>query len=178
MGLFDFLQRKKATNISSSDQVSSPEFTDNELEFLAYSANHDTDIQSFSKRFFYEYKLDYNKTIKKLLDADLLAIATAEKSLKIYTVNELKNFLKQKGLSSTGSKDVLIEKIIAQTTDFHDFFTKRIYILTDLGEQFIKDYHDRMNKQLQHTVFTTIPVFSIFLLISSCPSALQIGFSL
>lgn len=155
MGLFDFLQKKK--NIfSSSDQNALSEFTDSELKFLAYSAGHDTDIHSFSKHFFYQYNLNYKKTIKKLLDANLLIIGTAEDSLNIYTVKELKDYLKQQDISTTGKKDILIEKIISQTTEYADFFTKRTYSLTSEGKLMVDDYNNRKAKQMQHNVFATI----------------------
>lgn len=155
MGLLD-LFKKKAITVSSSEQVTSSEFTDNELAFLKYSAGHDTDVQTFSKQFFYHYDLDYSKTINKLLNAGLLTIGTAEESLNLYTVNDLRLFLKQNGLSTTGKKDALIERIITQTTDFHNFFTKRIYILTDLGRKFVDDYNHKMDERIQRIVSTTI----------------------
>ncbi len=153
MGLFGIFKRKTA-DITSAPLPS--EFTDNEIAFLQYSAGHSTDINTFSKHFSYKYDLDYKKTLQKLLNARLLRISTAEEALNIYTVNELKTYLKQKELSTTGKKDVLIERIITQTTDYSDFFTNRTYSLTDTGKLLIDDYNDRTAKNIQQIICTTM----------------------
>lgn len=155
MGLLNFL-KKKTESIISIAATPTPKLTNGEIAFLQYSAGHDTDISTFSKQFLDSYDLDYDKTIQKLLNAELLCVATAEDSLKLYKTDLLKDFLKQKGLSTTGKKDVLIERIITQTTDFSVFFSKRAYALTNAGKILIEDYNTKKTQEFKCTVSTTI----------------------
>ncbi len=153
MRLLDIFKKKTADTTSAPLSFN---FTDNEIAFLQYSAGHSTDINTFSKHFFYNYDLDYKKTLQKLLNSNLLRISTVEESLNVYTASELKDYLKQKGFSTTGKKEILIERIISQTTGYADFFTKRTYSLTPEGKLIVEDYNNKATKHIQHIVFTTI----------------------
>ncbi len=154
MGIFNFV--KKTANNLRNTQSSKPELSVAEFLFLKYLSNHDTDISTFSKSFEYNYNLDYNKTINFLIDNEYVRIGSATESLVINTVSDLKFFLKEQGMATSGNKDILINRILTQTTGFDTFFQKRIYILTEKGSITIEKYEEKRISNLKKKISDTI----------------------
>ena len=170
MGLFDKFFKKitvRTTIIQKSDEELQKEYDNirhtcsprqlnrkrygiapEEIMFLEYASGHATDLSTFAKSFYYDYGLDYEKTVNFLLKDNYMRIGSSEESLVVNTILELKNFLKLKQLPVSGKKDDLIQRILTQTTDYDTYFSKRIFILTEKGQSIINEYEiDKINQQ-------------------------------
>lgn len=111
-----------------------------EISFLEYASGHETDLSTFSKKFYYDYNLDYAKTIDFLLLNGFLRYSTPPESLKLYNVQCLKDYLKKINQPVSGNKNALIARIIESSTNFEEFFSKKCYMLTDKGISIINQF--------------------------------------
>lgn len=111
-----------------------------EINFLEYAAGHNSDTSTFSKKFFYEYGLNYNETISFLISNGYIITGNAAESLDLYPLQDLKNFLKEYGLPVSGTKPVLIQRIIESSKEYSNFFTQRKFVLTEKGKEVIGKY--------------------------------------
>ncbi len=159
MGLFDFLtksssfsQKKTETPNIQTPFSQKKTLSIGEIEFLEYLSNHDTDITTFSKHFSYQYNLNYKNTVNLLLKNDYINVGSAKESLVVNKVQDLKAFLKSKELSVSGKKDDLIQRILEQTTDYDTYFPKRIFVLTEKGEDVIQKYKTAVINDLKKKV--------------------------
>lgn len=166
MGLFDFIKKPKKTldslpqkEVSLSQGFSAPlerGLSIAETSFLKYLSGHDTDLSTFSQQFKHHYDLDYNKTVDKLLHGGYARIGTAAESLSVNKLPELKSFLSAKGLPVSGKKEDLISRILSQTSDYETYFPKRIFVLTEKGQDFIQQYEKERINTLKNKVTDTI----------------------
>ena len=163
MGLLNFF--KKSLSSSQEKIENSPlsittihrkKLSAPEIEFLKYLSNHDTDIGTFKKHFAYEYNLDYKSTVNTLIENNYMCIGSAKESLIVNTTSNLKFFLKLKGLSISGKKEDLIKRILEQTTDYDTYFKKRIFILTEKGQNIINEYETAILNDIKKKVADTI----------------------
>lgn len=111
-----------------------------EILFLEYASEHDSDISTFSQKYHYEYGINYNETISFLVNNNYIRIGTIAESLSLYNMQDLKGFLKETGLPISGDKATLIQRIIDSSTEYSNKFTRRKYVLTDKGSNVIDKY--------------------------------------
>lgn len=90
------------------------------------------------------YKLDefgerINTILPEFLDSGLLRISTGTENVSRATVPELKELLKQRGLSAAGKKLELVRRICENFSEqeLNAHFTQSVYILTDEGKNAI-----------------------------------------
>lgn len=119
--------------------------TAEEIFFLEYTSGHDSDISTFSKKYKYEYGINYDETISYLISNNYIQIGTVKESLELYNTQELKNFLKECGLPLSGNKATLIQRIVDSCEEYNDKFTKRKFVLTDKGRNVIEQYKSNHN---------------------------------
>lgn len=155
MKLLNILKKEKETTPLNKNALNI-NLTDGEIIFLEYIEGHSTDINTYSKKYLYDYDLDYKETVKKLLSLKLICIGTPEQSLSLYKANDLKNYLKSNGLPTSGKKDDLIQRIITQTQNYANFFHQRIYSLTEIGRTLISNYEINYIQSLKKSIFDTI----------------------
>lgn len=157
MGIFDIF-RKKFKAISPVPINEEPEsktqtnrnditlrrsiygLTAEEILFLEYASGHDTDISTFSQKYYYEYGMDYCETISFFIDNKYMRIGTASESLALYKMQDLKNFLKESNLPVSGDKATLVQRITDSSIDYSNKFTRRKFVLTDKGTNVIEKY--------------------------------------
>lgn len=101
----------------------------------------------------YEYSLDFEATMTRLLTNHYLQVSDAFMELDYLTVVELKAILKQHNLGISGKKNELIQRIktnvsIEQLSSNLNDHTKR-YMLTAKGTQAIADLPISMTKNLE-----------------------------
>lgn len=149
MGFWDILRKENKPSANKA-------ISDAEIEFLIYSDMHDADLSTYKKSFLYDYGLDYERTIKKLSSIELIRIGNIEESISLYTVNDLKRYLTSLGMATSGKKQELIDRIIKCNRDCDNFFTKRVYVVTDKGKSIISEYQERIilnrNKKISDTI--------------------------
>ena len=163
MGIFDLLKKFRVSfeNVTQNSPLSSKSsrsisLSNGEIAFLEYISNHDTDITTFSKKYIYDYDLNYEKTVNNFIQNGYARIGTTEESLSLYTAQSLKEFLKLKGLPTSGKKDILIHRILSETTEHDSYFTKRVYILTDKGKDTINNHNEIQIDNLKNEILTTM----------------------
>nr|WP_302143326.1 minor capsid protein [uncultured Schaedlerella sp.] len=127
-----------------------------EIQFLKYTSGHNTDLSTFSKKFNYDFGLNYERTINLLLRYGYIRIGNADESLIIYTTQDLKSFLSAKGLPTSGKKEALINRIRTETNDYDAYFSKRIFVLTEKGNTIIDRYDESQTSALKDKIKYTI----------------------
>ncbi|WP_053431773.1 SAP domain-containing protein [Halalkalibacterium halodurans] len=100
---------------------------------------------SFPQYFRYDYGIDAETSMKKLVYEDYLRLSTPMESLKYMKVDSLKQILRDNSLKVSGNKQELIDRIIANFTESElDNFSKmrtRRYILTNKGKEVFNTYY-------------------------------------
>lgn len=131
MGILNFFKKNSSLSQKKAENTALPpkKLSVAEIQFLQYLSNHDTNIATFKKYF----SLNYEDTVSLLLKNNYMRIGSAEESLSLNTVQDLKKFLKLKDLSLSGKKEDLMQRILSETTDYDTYFSKRIFILTEKG---------------------------------------------
>lgn len=162
MGIFDIFKKKIQlnSNLHNNEELSNKTrsnkkdiesrrsiygLTIEEILFLEYASGHDSDISTFSKKYYYEYEINYDETISFLINNNYIRIGTAKESLELYNTQELKNFLKECGLPLSGNKGSLIQRIIDSSEEYSNKFTRRRFVLTDKGSNVIDKYKSDHN---------------------------------
>ncbi len=91
------------------------------------------------------YKLDefgerINTILPEFLNSGLLRISTGTENVSRATVPELKELLKQRGLSAAGKKSELVRRVCDNFSEqeLNSRFTQSFYLLTDEGKNAIK----------------------------------------
>lgn len=165
MGLFDFFKRNLNKNISSINSINSHKKSDfanttiqnnsiinpllkkkmsngllpGEIILLNWISGKSEPF-NFSKYFEYTYGLNANKTFLELDKKNYFKLSGLNETLLSYTAQQLKDFLKEKGLQNSGNKQKLIERLIPSLTDEDINKLKKVYALSELGEKVTKDY--------------------------------------
>ncbi len=121
-------------NCNNDTCISEPE-----ILFLKYCDGKKADTSKFAKSFYYNYNLDYQKTVEKLFKYGYLTYAEIDITLNTYKIDELKCFLKSNSLSVSGTKTDLIKRITANCSqqDITQHFTDNVYAATDIGKSLI-----------------------------------------
>ena len=157
MSLISTIKKLFNKEPTSASPTSISLLSDEEIRFLAYADGHDADVKTFSQ--FYKYKCginDYTSTLKKLSINNYLTITVCEKSLELYKVDELKSYLKSYNLSTSGKKADLIQRIIDNTPDYPQHFTKKVCILTEKGENTVNQYTAEHLEAFKNQIHNTI----------------------
>ena len=91
------------------------------------------------------YKLDefgerINTILPEFLNSGLLRISTGAENVSKATVPELKELLKQRGLSAAGKKPELVRRVCDNFSEqeLNSRFNQSFYLLTDEGKNAIK----------------------------------------
>lgn len=122
----------------------------NEIIFLDYINGRDENfyIPNYWK---FDYGIDTNKTIKKLIDLHYLSFEhNLNRNMFKSTIVQLKEILKENELKLSGNKQDLIDRILCNVdTDYlKTIFSKKIFLATSLGEELIrKNYLYIINKK-------------------------------
>lgn len=139
-----------------------------EIMVLYYARSFKTDQTEFQSFWRYEYGIENPRSILDiLLNKGFIGTASASDSLTKCTIAELKGYLKEVGLSTTGRKAELITRLIQSTTEEYLEYkiSSRSYCLTELGvnelqeNEYVSYFHKKhriwpcidvwwMNKQL------------------------------
>lgn len=83
---------------------------------------------------------------KQLIDEGYYEEASVEDVLKNKKIAEIKELVKEKGLSATGKKDDLIAKLVTNLSQEEiSSMTKEFYSLSEKGKQFLEDNQNYVN---------------------------------
>lgn len=85
---------------------------------------------------------------KNFLKNNLLEKANVKEMLKLSTVIQLKNILKENNIKVSGNKTELIDRILDNIDEkqIRLFFSEDLYVLSDKGLSIIKEYKELLNK--------------------------------
>lgn len=111
-----------------------------DISFLEYIHGLPLDNPLIAQKWYYDYNLNYSKSIKKLIANDLLSVNHA--CVDKLNVSELKNILKSFLLSPTGKKDELLNRIYENLTqeDIDKYFEgAKFFVATKKGKDLIKN---------------------------------------
>lgn len=114
-----------------------------EILFLWYICNRKISTEKFNVASYWthKYNLHYQQVLEKLFSCGYLTFCTLRDSVALYTLPDIKGFLKDKGLPVTGNKQVLIDRICEQCTDeeISSVFSDKAFKATSAGEQIIAE---------------------------------------
>lgn len=111
-----------------------------EIKLLDYLDSHSAIHITLPQYFTFDFKLDLNKSINRLMQGNFIKIANIEFTLSKTKVKELKEFLERKGLKKTGTKDILISRIYDNfdKEKISDYFSERYFSVTEKGKTIIE----------------------------------------
>ena len=76
-----------------------------------------------------------------------ITVDVCDESLTLYNINDLKTYLKEHNMSTSGKKQDLIQRIINSSFDYQKHFSRKICRLTDEGRALVDQYErDRVNR--------------------------------
>lgn len=127
-----------------------------EIKLLDYLDGHSATHITLPQYFSFDFNLDLDKSINRLIQGNFIEIANLEFTLSKTKVKELKNFLEQKGLKKMGTKDILISRILDNFDKkvISDYFneiyfkvTKKGKLIIDKNPQifFAHNYYNQLN---------------------------------
>lgn len=161
MGLFDFFKRhlnKNTSSVSSTNSRNKSGFSNTIIQnnsivdpllkkkisngllpgeiILINWISGKSEPFNFPRYFEYTYGINAYKTLSKLIKNDYFEIAYISRSLSSYTVQQLKNKLKEKSLKSSGNKIELVSRLKPALNDeeIHDL-KKFIFYLPKAKKQ-------------------------------------------
>lgn len=137
--------KKEYTTIPTYSELSSIAYEEsyvnlNEILFLNYINGLPIENPLIAQKWYYDYNLNYSKTIKKLIANGLLSVNHT--CVDKMNVVELKNVLKAFNLPLSGRKEELIKRIyknISQTDIDKYFNGTKFFTATDKGKELIKN---------------------------------------
>lgn len=106
-------------------------FSNHDLQFIKYLHHKPVTLDYVPGYFTHEYHLDYCNVIQAAFSYGLLQYAAPSYTLSQMTVADLKLFLSQNQIKSTGKKAALIDVILSMCNT--DIFEKKYYELTAYG---------------------------------------------
>lgn len=111
-----------------------------EIRFLSKIDKKDISLYSVPGYFTHQYHLNFQSVLEKLFSYGYLTFTDEEFNLSKATVTQLKNLLNQKGLSTKGSKPILIKSILNNytITEINNSEIKKYFVLTDSGYKLLK----------------------------------------
>ena len=127
-------------------------FTKSELILLRY-VDGMSSKERFPAYFIHVHNLNCEELVKEFLISGLVSIASLEYMLSKANVSQLKEFLKTNNDKMSGSKSVLIARILANHSSecIRSFFTEMYYLLTENGQDLIanglteEEYNNRFS---------------------------------
>lgn len=153
-----FAEREKriaAFNPFSIESYNQEAETINSVEraFLKKINNNPIEKPNVAAYWIYEYNIDFDKIMTKLLKNQYLRVSTVNESISYLTIPELKDLLKDKGLKLTGKKSELVLRVQDSYSE-DEICAKqpnlsRHYVLTSLGESVIANLHESATKDLE-----------------------------
>jgi hypothetical protein len=90
--------------------------------------------------------INYQQMLERLFKTGLLAFSDIDYAIDNATIKELKDFLKEHNTKCSGKKADLIERIKSigmHENDLNEWFTKKIFKLTEKGESLLKAHEFR-----------------------------------
>lgn len=98
--------------------------------------------------FEYRYGVNHDESINKLLKKDYIKKGTAFDTLDLLNMTELKRILKAEGLSLSGNKKDVFNRIVEHVDKnaLASYFNQRRYILLDKGQALLKRHDDIIQK--------------------------------
>lgn len=134
---FNALKRRFNKSYPSRNGLKIPE-----IMILYYARTFTTEQTDFQNFWYYRYAVDNPKAVLQMLwDKGFIFPAPAKESLGKFKVPELKEILRELNLKVSGSKNELLQRISENATDefLSQRITNRVFELTPLGEQELKD---------------------------------------
>ncbi len=136
--------KKEYTRIPTYQELSEIEPRDSyvsltELSFLSYINGFPLLNPPIAQKWYYDYNLNYGKTIKNLIANELLTIECA--NIDRLKVNELKNLLKHFNYPDTGQKTDLQARVyqnISQTDIDSYFGDEKYFSITSKGKELVE----------------------------------------
>lgn len=129
------------------------ELTSTEKYFLKALSNKSVENLNLPGYWTYEYSINYNQIITKLIENGYIKIASSSEDLSFLTVTQLKDILKFFSLKVSGKKQELIERIaehgnVEYALKSLDLYKER-YILTSIGKQTVELLPESITKNLE-----------------------------
>ena len=126
-----------------------------EILFLWYIYNHkiSTENMNIPGYWTHEYNLNYQEIFEKFFKMGYLRWGDLKDSINTYTIKQIKHYTALKGLSSSGKKIDLINRILDHSpeNEIVDFFKNKTFQSTPQGVQIVLDnehivyFHQRKN---------------------------------
>ena len=135
-----------------------------EILMLDYAKKYKTSCNDFPGFWLYEYGVKNPQSVlESLCDRNFIVQGGLKDALNQLKLPELKSELSSYGLSSTGKKADLIERLLANVNEkqLDAKFTERYYALTDLGEQELKENEYVIYMHKNKSMFADLGVYGM-----------------
>lgn len=151
------LKKVDIKKLTMSSKIESIELSPSEILLLEYLDGVSVELK-LPGYFMYEYSIDYEYSLERMIGAGYITFADVEYSLKKCSVQELKRLLKDNQLKTTGKKDELVSRICSHIPQKNlAMYEKKYFALTSKGETLLLEnshikYFHSMKNQIQLSI--------------------------